>query len=443
MNKKIILRWVILFPLILCLLSGCGGKRIKTIEGDPEVLYKQGLALFNKRDYSEAAKRFEQLKSVFPDSPPYTLWAELKIGDCHLLKKDYVEAVAAYEEFKKTHPTHEEIPYVQYQIGMAYFSQMRTPDRDQTSTKKAFSSFEYLIANYPPSLFTERAKAKMDVCKKQLADHEFYIGNFYYNRNKFKAAAIWFEGLLEEFPQRPEEDRTLYLLGRSYLELNQWKKADIAFMKIVTEYPKSLHYKEARAILDKGVKENGGPPRKAEIKEAKKRDEVTGGELSQVALVKFEEEGRQPISLKTPIPAPAESLKPIISMKEETKAVIPPLARDQKKENQIRPLSPATEAKKIEPIPPGEPMKEGPTQAIPLSPESGKITVLKAEEPAQEARIQPIPPFSPPSKTGQKKEGGPDDGNMATALSSSPPLRREEKAKKIVLPDPGQAKLAD
>ena len=445
MNNKTFLRWVILFSLILPLLSGCGGKgkALKTIEGDPEILYKQGLALFNKRDYTEALKRFEQLKSSFPDSPPYTLWAELKIGDCHFLKKDYVEAIAAYEEFKKTHPAHEEIPYVQYQIGMSYFNQMRTPDRDQTSTKKALSNFEYLVANYPPSLFTEKTKTKMDLCKKQLADHEFYIGNFYYKRNQFQAAANRFEGLLENLPQTPGEDKTLYFLGKSYIELDQWEKAEVAFMKIVTKYPQSPHYKEARVILDKGMPEKKVSLRKTKTKETKKKEEVTEGEPSRVGLVKFEEEGRQPVSLKASSPAPSESLKPVISPKEEMKAVLSPLAEDQKKEDQILPLSPASEAKKIEPILSGEPMKEGPTQAIPLPLDTGKITLPKAEEPAQEARVRPIP-LSPPSpKTGQKKEGNPDEEKRMALLSSASPSRKEEKAKKAVLPEPEQAKLGD
>lgn len=175
MNKRTPLRRMIFLLIIFSLLLGCSKKGVKTVEGDPETLYKQGLARFNKRDYGEALKRFEQLKSSFPDNPPYTVWAELKIGDCHFFKKDYVEAIAAYEEFKKIHPTHEEIPYVQYQIGMAYYSQMLSFDRDQTPTWKALSNFEYLVANYPQSLFTEKAKEKIGICRKRLADHEFYL----------------------------------------------------------------------------------------------------------------------------------------------------------------------------------------------------------------------------------------------------------------------------
>jgi outer membrane protein assembly factor BamD (BamD/ComL family) len=65
MKKRIFLKWMILLPISLSLFLGCGGKgkALKTIQGDPELLYKQGLARFNKRDYPEALKRFEELKS--------------------------------------------------------------------------------------------------------------------------------------------------------------------------------------------------------------------------------------------------------------------------------------------------------------------------------------------------------------------------------------------
>ena len=158
MRTQRFLKSVFLLSILFCFFLGCAskqGKALRTIEGDPEPLYKQGLTFFNKRNYLEAQKKFEQLKSNFPDSPPFTLWAELKIADCHFFKGEYVEAIAAYEEFKKIHPTHEEIPYVQYQIGTGYFNQILTFDRDQTFTKKALSSFEFLIANYPVSLLTE------------------------------------------------------------------------------------------------------------------------------------------------------------------------------------------------------------------------------------------------------------------------------------------------
>jgi len=281
---------------------------------------------------------------------------------------------------------------------------MLTLDRDQTPTKKALSSFEYLIANYPPSLFTDKAKEKVGVCKKRLADHEFYIGNFYYKQKRFQAAASRFEGLLQTYPKNHGEDETLYLLGKSYLELDQWKKAEGAFMKIVTEYPKSSHYKEARGILDKGMTEKKVSLRKTKTKGSKKKGESAEAEPEKVALAKFEEEGKQPIPLK-------EEKKFEPRKGEERLASLPVTSESAK------PIPPKAEAKKeISPVP-IEPLQENRTQ-VPASPSS--------------------------DKTAPKKKVKPDEKEQIAALPSTPTSSEEgEKVKKGVLPETKEAKLVD
>jgi len=424
MKKKIVIHTFLLLFILFSVLNGCAGKGkdVKTIKGDPEILYRQGLERFNKRDYSEALKIFEQIKSNFPDSPPYTQWAEVKVGDCHFFKKDYVEAIAAYEEFKKTRPTHEEIPYVQYQIGMAHFSQMRTHDRDQTSTQKALSNFEYLVTNTPKSLFTDKATAKIETCKKQLADHEFYIGNFYYKKGKYQAAASRFEGLLEKFPKRPEEDKALYLLGKSCLELDQWEKAREAFSRIVNEYPKSSHYREAKSILDQGKKEKIAL-RKAKAKEPRKKVDPKEGEAETVALVKFDEERRQPVLLKDDkmeltrdekkvVPPSAEKPVEPAVLKEETPKATLPLVKyeEEKRQPMVSPLPPPKEELKVE----AKPEDEKRMAALPLPPVAPEPKeVLKEEKPPKkevekakekEKEIAALPPPSTKEREVLKKE---------------------------------------
>jgi outer membrane protein assembly factor BamD len=290
MKEKPFLSWIFFSAFLLVLSVGCSGTgKVKTVEGAPETLYREGLALFNKRDYLEAREKFQELKSNFPDSPPFTVWAELKVGDCHFLMEEYVEAIAAYEEFKKIHPTHGELPYVQFQIGMSYFNQMHSHDRDQTPTKKALSNFEYLIANMPASLFTEKAKEKIEICRKRLADHEFYVGNFYYKKEKFQAAAMRFEELLKNYPKEAGGEETLYLLGMSYLGFDQREKAKEVFTRVITEYPGSPRSRDAKILLDLAFDKKIPQPK------AKKPAEV---DMEGIPLIKFEEEGRQVLSLK-------------------------------------------------------------------------------------------------------------------------------------------------
>ena len=425
MRQTMFWKRLLLLSVAISLLFGCGtGKDLKKIEGNPETLYKEGLARFNKKDYIDALKKFEELKSSFPDSPPYTVWAELKVGDCHFLKKEYVEAIAAYEEFKKTHPSHEEIPYVQFQIGMSYFNQMLSLDRDQTRTKKALSSFEYLIASYPPSLFTEKAREKVGVCKKRLADHEFYIGNFYYKHGRFDAAASRFEGLLEKFPKVPEEDKTFYLLGKSYIELDQWKKAELAFYKIVTEYPKSPHSGEAKEILDKGLAEMEASHRK--IAEVNKKDESAPIEPGKIALVKFEEEAKRPVPLK-------EEKKVDLRMEGERSTSLAVTGAP------VKAIPPKKDKSKKRVSPPAiEPVQEDRADATPPSTGTSKLPPVVPKEPMKEDRVQgPLPP--PAADTPPKVEVQPDEEKRGAAI----PSNEKENVKKKVLPETKEAKLAD
>lgn len=431
MKRQIFFRWFFYLPILLVLLVGCAGKKkeIKTIEGDPEVLYKRALAQFNKRDYSEALKLFEQIKASFPDSPPYTVWAELKIADCYFLKKEYVEAIAAYEEFKKFHPTHEEIPYVLYQIGLSYFNQMRTLDRDQTFTKRALSNFEYLIANYPPSIFTEKASEKVGICKKRLFDHEFYIGNFYYKKGKYQASASRFEGLLEKFPKSPEEDKALYFLGKSYIELEKGEKAIEAFSRIVKEYPKSPYYKEAKSILDHGIKSKK-ETEKTKLKEAKKEKRP---EPESLRMVRFDEEGKQPLSLQ-------EDKRMVLKERERRVASLPVTSEPG------RPIPPKEEKPRETLSIPREPFQEDRTPLLPPQPQP-KLEIVPEEEgrvaspplPLGSSQTPPTPVVSKP-----EVELKPEEEKRVAALPSIPSSPEEKgKAKKEVLPEPKKTKTVE
>jgi len=418
---------------VLVFLASCSKSKtgaIRTVEGSPESLYKQGLALFNKRDYSDALEKFQEITSTFPDSPPYTVWAELKVADCHFFSEKYVEAVAAYEEFRKVHPTHEEIPYVQYQIGMSYYNQTVSSDRDQTPTTKALSNFEYLVANYPPSLFTEKAKEKITVCREGLANQELYVGNYYYKRHRYMGAAQRFETFLDEFPDAPDQDKALFLLGKCYIELGQAENASDAFNKIVAEYPNSPHYRESKAILEGGVKvKKPAPSKGAPSKTEPALLEMVELEQDRLALVKFEEEGRQAVSLD-------EAKK---AREERPKAA--PVTE---------PVKPAAPAERIEPLSQAEPKsKTGPTakaeptipiesvaKTEPAVPEMGeKLPWGKSQVKGEEAKPEEVKPEEVKPEDVQISVAPAMETRQAIPLQSEArgETKPEEKAKKEVV----------
>ncbi|MEJ2656067.1 MAG: outer membrane protein assembly factor BamD [Desulfobacterales bacterium] len=187
---------LILIPLFL--FSGCAWFKPKEDKTAQELI-SDGMDQFNNGNYKDAIDSFEKLRDWYPFSK-YVILAELKMADAYYHNKDYEEAVTAYESFENLHPRNEAVPYVIFQIGICYYEQIDTVDRDQTPAKNALDTFKRLIRQFPNNSYAHRAQERMKVCIKSLAGHDFYVGFFYYKNKHYKAALKRFRSVLTQYP---------------------------------------------------------------------------------------------------------------------------------------------------------------------------------------------------------------------------------------------------
>jgi len=203
------------FPLILLLVGflmgspGCAlwdslfkSEIKKELEKTPESLVQEGLDFYQRKKFAQAIEAFQKLKDRYPYNQ-YAILAELKLADSYFLNKDYELAAAAYKEFEKMHPANEVIAYIVFQVGMSYFKQMPTIDRDQSNAEKAAQEFDRLIKTYPQSEYLAEARKNLILSQKNMALHEFYIGEFYFKANNCQAALGRFEAALKKYPDVP------------------------------------------------------------------------------------------------------------------------------------------------------------------------------------------------------------------------------------------------
>ncbi len=222
-------RWrntiVILVVSAVFSLSGCGlwkdlwerGERAKPT---PEGLYQRGYEAYQDGRYKKAIESFQRVRDEYPLSNMAIL-AELGIADSHFSDENYGEAELAYTDFINLHPTNDNLPYAMYQLGMCHYNQMYSIDRDQTETIKARKEFETLIARFPGSKFSFMAEKMLRECKQNLAEHEFYVGKFYFKRKQYKAALKRFEKILRDYANLGLDYKVNYFIGETRKRLVQ------------------------------------------------------------------------------------------------------------------------------------------------------------------------------------------------------------------------------
>ncbi len=214
------MKYKLILPVVaMLMLSGCAyffdGK---SDEKTAQELVNDGMEAFNSQRYRAAIESFDKLKDWYPFSK-YAILAELKIADAHFYLGEYEAAITAYESFENLHPRNDATPYVIFQRGLCYIEQLESVDRDQKSTVKAVETFNRLKKMYPASEYTAQADNYIRMSLKNLAGHEFYVGEFYFKNKHFKAAVKRFRTVVSSYPDVGLTEKALENIARCEVEL--------------------------------------------------------------------------------------------------------------------------------------------------------------------------------------------------------------------------------
>jgi len=233
--------------LAVALLAGCANVPLET---QPAAIYKEGDELYNSKRFDDAIAQYKKVRDAYA-STELSSSAELRIADAYFESERYIEAAAAYSDFRKLHPVHQKAPYALYRMGLANYSQITGTDRDQTPQKNTVIYFEDFLTKYPQSEYAADVRDKLELVKIQQLQYELYVAGFYYRTEKYTSAIKRLEDALVTFPQSTLHDETWFLLGAARLKSGSPDKAREAFNKLSTDFPNSKFIKDAGKLLEK------------------------------------------------------------------------------------------------------------------------------------------------------------------------------------------------
>ena len=180
----------------------------------------------------------------------------MKRGEAFFEKEEYAEAIVEYTHFLDLHRTHILAPYAEFRVGESQMKLTKGIQRDPGPIQKALESFERLRKNFPGSRYDSSALQKIQECHDLLAQTHLFVGEFYYRRGSYLAAAHRFEQIMKLYPDKSAAPDALYFLALSYHDLGADDWASEKLTLLAEKYPGSAYSSEGKSLLAK----IGGPP---------------------------------------------------------------------------------------------------------------------------------------------------------------------------------------
>lgn len=246
------------------LFTGCHHKRPKKAAGPQEVipvatLYAKGQEALKKKKPASARRYFDQI-TLREDAGEYKDKASVAVADSYYLEDTidaYAEAISRYQAFLAFHPTHPAAAYCQYHIGLCYFEEMESPDRDTSPAMQARDAFQALIENYPNSEYVKDAREKLSEVSDLLAAHEITVGDWYLKQGQYKSAIGRYRYVLEKFPKYWNLPAIYYRLGDALSRDGQEKEALLYFTRVTQEAQGTSLAKSAQKQITRMEKREG------------------------------------------------------------------------------------------------------------------------------------------------------------------------------------------
>ncbi len=239
---------LIILILTTVLIAACAAlpapKKLITAED----YYNKALQFQKNKNYFEAIPAFEELREKFPLSP-YAVLGELRLGECHYFKEEFVEAIHYFENFRRLHPSNQHVPYSIFMTGMCHYQQILSADRDQTAAIAASEQFQLLLEIYPASPYAGKALCKMTEAKKRIAEYEFVVGQFYAKKKNYQGAAERYTKLLKHYPYAIDKEKVLFYLAEATLLAGNTDKGTRILKLLLQRYPQGNYTGEAQALL--------------------------------------------------------------------------------------------------------------------------------------------------------------------------------------------------
>tara|TARA_Y100000816_G_scaffold287422_1_gene270117 strand:- start:1347 stop:2192 length:846 start_codon:yes stop_codon:yes gene_type:complete len=249
---KLLLVFILSLKILSCTKEEKKNSLIKEKSLDLQVIetYQEAMSSLNKGDVLYAAKKFNEVELLFPQS----VWApkSAMMAAYSYYKQDYYgDAIAELDRFIKIYPNHKNLDYVYYMLAICYYEQIVDETKDLESILNAKKTFEILINKFPNTEYSMDAEFKIDLINDTLASKEMYIGRYYFDKKKWIPAINRFRTVIDNYQTTIYTQEALHRLVEVHYIIGLEEESRKYAKLLGYNYKSSKWYEKSYSVFDK------------------------------------------------------------------------------------------------------------------------------------------------------------------------------------------------
>lgn len=203
--------------------SSSNGDASKT--EDPEKAFSIAKRKYDKKDYVDAIEDFSLIKIKFPGSSVSDK-TQFYLADSYFQREEFILAAYEFENMLRNYTLSPLIPETRYKLGLCYYNLSPKYALDQEYTMYAIEELQLFIELYPEDKNVRDAERKLKELKDKIAYKYFKTGELYMKMNDYKAAAIYFKSVYDDFIESEWADDAM--IGHADALISSKKSEDAA-----------------------------------------------------------------------------------------------------------------------------------------------------------------------------------------------------------------------
>lgn len=185
--------------------------------------------------YGDAVRIFERVTFAFG----YARMDEARyyLADSYFRRGEYVSAAHEFTRLATDSPFSPYAVEARFKVCESYYRLSPRVELDQEYTRAGIESCNALVQYYPDSEFAPRARELSKELVDKLARKLFLTGENYFRNRFYLSAIIYYEDVLEEYPDTDVAPQALLRIIEAYLALGYQEDAEEAKARLLREYP--------------------------------------------------------------------------------------------------------------------------------------------------------------------------------------------------------------